>query len=301
MSLADLKKNRGSNIASLSDKLNSMNGSPRGDGTEELLWKPTVDKAGNGFAIIRFLPAAKGEESPFVRIWDHGFQGPGGWYIEKSLTTLGQADPMSEYNQELWSTGREEDKDTVRKQKRRTSYYSNILVVSDPDAPQNEGKVFLFKFGKKIFDMIEEAINPGESKYEQKEPFNPFDFWEGANFRMKIAKVGGFRNYDKSHFDEPSELGSDDELEAIWEQQHSLDALLDPKNFKSYDELKTRMTKVCGLSAPAPAPQHQAPTRPAIADSIDTAGEDDVPWDTTSQSSSDDDDDLSFFKSMAED
>lgn len=299
MSLADLKKNRGSSIASLSSKLNEMNGPARGgDGIDELLWKPTIDKAGNGYAVIRFLPTPEGEDSPFARIWDHGFQGPGGWYIEKSRTTLGEADPMSEYNSELWSSGREEDKETVRKQKRRTSYYANIQVLQDPDNPSNEGKVFMYKFGKKIFDMIEEAINPPKSKYDQKEAFNPFDFWEGANFRMKIRKVGGFRNYDQSHFDDPSQLADDDELEAIYEQQHSLSALLDPKNFKSYEDLKARMEKVCGVGVARPAPTPVAPApKPAPAPA---AADDDVPWDTTPAASSDDDD-LSFFKSLADD
>ena len=302
MSLTSLKKNRGSALADLTKKLDEMNGKPQNAPQDErdLLWKPTVDKSGNGYAVIRFLPAPEGEEMPFVRIWDHGFQGPGGWFIEKSRTTLGEQDPVSELNSQLWASGREEDKDTVRKQKRRLSFYSNILVIKDPENPSNEGKVFLFKYGKRIFDKVNDLMSP---QFEDESPVNPFDFWEGANFRLKIRNVEGYRNYDKSEFDSPTELAdTEEELEAIWKQTNSLASMIDPKNFKSFDELQARLNKVLNLGA---APAAPVAARPAPAPAP-AAKEDDVPWDTTpapaehGSSDASDDDDLSFFKSLAE-
>ena len=210
---------------------------------DERLWKPQVDKAGNGYAVIRFLPASKGEEMPWVRIWNHAFQGPTGqWYIENSLTTINQKDPVSEYNTQLWNSGVESDKEIARKQKRKLQYYSNIYVVSDSVNPSNQGKVFLFKYGKKIFDKLSEAMQPA---FEDETPINPFDLWEGANFKLKIRKVDGYWNYDKSEFDKPSKLNdNDDEMEKIWNTQYSLKDFNAPSNFKSYDELKTRLDAV---------------------------------------------------------
>jgi len=210
---------------------------------DERLWKPQVDKAGNGYAVIRFLPASKGEEMPWVRIWNHAFQGPTGqWYIENSLTTINQKDPVSEYNTQLWNSGVESDKEIARKQKRKLQYYSNIYVVSDSVNPSNQGKVFLFKYGKKIFDKLSEAMQPA---FEDETPINPFDLWEGANFKLKIRKVDGYWNYDKSEFDKPSKLNdNDDEMEKIWNTQYSLKDFTAPSNFKSYDELKTRLDAV---------------------------------------------------------
>jgi hypothetical protein len=213
-------------------------------GADERFWKPEMDKTGVGSAVIRFLPAPDGEELPWVKMYSHAFQGPGGWYIENSLTTVGQKDPVSEYNRELWNSGSEKDKETVRKQKRKLNYYSNIYVVKDPANPQNEGKVFLFKFGKKIFDKILNSMQP---EFEDEEPINPFDFWTGANFRMKIRKVEGYWNYDKSEFDRSSALLDDDDaLEAIWKKEYSLSAIVAPDQFKSYDELKKRLDYVLG-------------------------------------------------------
>lgn len=210
---------------------------------DERLWKPQVDKAGNGYAVIRFLPASKDEEMPWVRIWNHAFQGPTGqWYIENSLTTINQKDPVSEYNTQLWNSGVESDKEIARKQKRKLQYYSNIYVVSDSVNPSNQGKVFLFKYGKKIFDKLSEAMQPA---FEDETPINPFDLWEGANFKLKIRKVDGYWNYDKSEFDKPSKLNdNDDEMEKIWNKQYSLKDFTAPSNFKSYDELKTRLDAV---------------------------------------------------------
>ena len=210
---------------------------------DERLWKPQVDKAGNGYAVIRFLPASKDEEMPWVRVWNLAFQGPTGqWYIENSLTTINQKDPVSEYNTQLWNSGVESDKEIARKQKRKLQYYSNIYVVSDSVNPSNQGKVFLFRYGKKIFDKLSEAMQPA---FEDETPINPFDLWEGANFKLKIRKVDGYWNYDKSEFDKPSKLNdNDDEMEKIWNTQYSLKDFTAPSNFKSYDELKTRLDAV---------------------------------------------------------
>ncbi len=248
---ANLKKQ--SKLGSLTDKLvkevEKLNntGSSSGD---DRFWKPTMDKSGVGSAIIRFLPAPDGEELPWVKMYSHGFQGPGGWYIENSLTTMGQKDPVSELNRSLWNTGNPKDQDTVRKQKRKLSYYSNIYVIKDPANPQNEGKVFLFKFGKKIFDKIFNAMQP---EFEDETPINPFDFWQGANFRLKIRKVEGYWNYDKSEFDSLSPLFDDDEaMEALWKKEYSLSAILAPDQFKTYEELEKRLNYVLGTGKVAP-------------------------------------------------
>ena len=210
---------------------------------DERLWKPTMDKTGNGYAVIRFLPAPKGEDLPWVKLWNHAFQGPTGqWYIENSLTTLGNSDPVSEYNSKLWNSGIESDKEIARRQKRKLSYYSNIYVVSDAANPQNEGKVFLYRYGKKIFDKVMEAMQP---PFPDTDPINPFDFWEGANFKLKLRKVDGYWNYDLSSFDGPTKLLDDeDELESVWGSQYSLAEFTAPSNFKTYDELKTRLEMV---------------------------------------------------------
>ena len=210
---------------------------------DERLWKPELDKSGNGYAIIRFLPAPDGEEMPWVKLWNHAFQGPTGkWYIENSLTTLNQKDPVSEYNSKLWNSGVESDKEIARKQKRKLQYYSNIYVVSDPKHPENEGKVFLFRYGKKIYEKVMEALQP---QFEDETPVNPFDFWEGANFKLKIRKVDGYWNYDKSEFDSASKLNEDDsELDKIWISEYSLKDFLAASNFKTYDELKNRLDDV---------------------------------------------------------
>jgi len=241
-SLSDLRKSRGGFDTLMKEVEKIAN--PQSDSkTDDRFWQPEVDKAGNGYAVIRFLAPPKGEELPWVRIWNHGFQGPTGkWYIENSLTTIGKNDPVSEMNTELWNSGSEANKEVARKQKRKLTYISNILIVKDPNHPENEGKIFLYKFGKKIFDKIKDVAEP---QFEDEKPINPFDFWEGANFKLKIRNVEGYRNYDKSEFDKPSPVAEDDsEIEKIWNQQHSLVQFLEPKHFKSYDELKRKLEMV---------------------------------------------------------
>lgn len=244
-SLASLRKSSG-DLDSLMKEVEKISKPSEGGYTaDDRFWQPVVDKAGNGYAVIRLLPAPQGEELPWVRIWNHGFQGPTGkWYIENSLTTLGQPDPVSELNSELWNSGVESNKDIARKQKRKLTYISNILVVKDPANPQNEGKVFLYKYGKKIFDKIKDIMQP-QSQFEDETPINPFDFWKGANLKLKIRNVEGFRNYDKSEFDAVESVADNDEaIEELWKKEYSLQEFLDPKNFKSYDELKRKLTMV---------------------------------------------------------
>jgi hypothetical protein len=251
MSFSDLKKQ--SKLGSLTSKLvkEVEKMSTTSGSADERLWKPELDKTGNGFAVIRFLPAPEGEDVPWAKMYSHAFQGPGGWYIENSLTTIGQKDPLGEYNRELWNSGSETNKETVRKQKRKLSYYSNIYVVKDPTNPQNEGKVFLFKYGKKIFDKIMEAMQP---EFEDETPINPFDFWQGANFKLKIVKKDGYWNYDKSEFGSVEPLMDDDDaLEAIWKKEYSLTAITAPDQFKSYEELERRMNMVLGIKNSSPA------------------------------------------------
>jgi hypothetical protein len=240
MSFASLKKSSGSSFASLNKAIEKL--STTGSKVDERFWKPEMDKSGNGYAVIRFLPE-KDTDLPWAQVWSHAFQGPGGWYIENSLTTLGQKDPVGELNRQLWNSGIDADKEVARKQKRKLSYYSNIYVVKDPMNPQNEGKVFLYKYGKKIHDKIVTAAQP---QFEDETPINPFDFWKGADFKIKITKVAGFWNYDKSEFSAPGTLGgfSDAELEEIYNQEHSLKDFVDPSNFKSYEELEARLGMV---------------------------------------------------------
>ncbi len=263
-------------------------------GPDERLWKPEVDKAGNGYAVIRFLPAPNGEDLPWAQVWTHAFQGPGGWYIENSLTTLGKKDPVSDLNRELWNSGGEgsAERNQARNQKRKLNYYSNIYVVKDSANPENEGKVFLYRYGKKIFDKIMESMKPA---FEDETPINPFDFWKGADFKLKITKVAGFWNYDKSEFDASSTLGdfSDKELEGIWKQQHSLAAFTADDQFKSYDELKERLERTLkgNYSANVEEEQYeelQAPTPEPV-----------VSRDTT-PSSNGEDDTLSYFAKLAQ-
>jgi len=245
-----LKKQRGSfdNLMKEVDKI--VTPQTQESSKDDRFWQPEVDKAGNGYAVIRFLPPSKGEDLPWVRIWNHGFQGPSGkWYIENSLTTLGKPDPVSEVNNELWNSGNEANKDIARKQKRRLNYTANIYVVKDPAHPENEGQVKLFKFGKKIFDKIKDIMQP---QFEDEDPVNPFDLWKGANFKLKIRNVEGYRNYDKSEFESPAPLFNDDsEMEDIWNKQHSLQEFLDPKHFKSYEELKAKLEQVLSATGSA--------------------------------------------------
>ena len=243
MSFKDLKNK---STADMTARLNAeMEKMSKGSKSykDDRFWRATQDQSGNGYAVIRFLPPGESQDIPWVRLFNHAFKGPGGWYIENSRTTLGDKDPVSEMNTRLWNSGMESDKDIARERKRKLSYISNIYVVSDPSNPENEGKIFLYKYGKKIFDKINEAMNP---EFEDDAAINPFDFWKGANFRLKVRKVAGYTNYDKSEFEQPSELlgGDDTELETLYNKQYDLSEFSDKSNFKSYDELKTKLDRV---------------------------------------------------------
>jgi hypothetical protein len=240
-----MKKKRGDKLQNLLKETAKLNSPSGGQGDDDRFWRPELDKSGNGMAVIRFLPAPDGEDLPWARTWNHGFQGPGGWYIENSLTTLSQKDPVSEHNSQLWNSGVEANKDIARKQKRRLTYMANVYVVSDPVNPQNEGQVRLYKFGKKIWDKVNDKMNP---EFADETPVNPFDLWEGANFKIKIRKIDGFSNYDKSEFATPGPLDEDEtKMEDIWKTEYSLVEFTDPKNFKSYTELKEKLDRVLGL------------------------------------------------------
>jgi len=291
-SFAQLKRNRKSNFEKLTAEISQLE-TPKGKGKDEdnRFWKPTVDKAGNGFAVIRFLPAPAGEDVPFVKFWDHGFQGPGGWYIEKSLTSLGQKDPVSEYNAQLWATGTKENQAIVRKQKRRLHFVSNIKVISDKANPEAEGKVFLYEYGKKIWDKVNAAMHP---EFEDEKPLNPFDLWEGANFKLKIRNVEGYRNYDKSEFEQAAPLlESDEEMEKVWAKEYSLQEFLDPKQYKSYDDLKARLYKVLALDGSA------APAARSF-DEQEAAPQKSKPAAKISVDDDEDDEGTEFFKKLAE-
>jgi hypothetical protein len=267
---------------------------------DERLWKPTMDKSGNGYAVIRFLPACEGEDLPWAKVWNHAFQGPTGqWFIENSLTTLGNNDPVSEYNSKLWNSGVESDKEIARKQKRKLQYFANIYVVSDSANPLNEGQVFLYRFGKKIFDKVMEAMQPA---FEDESPINPFDFWNGANFKLKLRKVDGYWNYDKSEFESASALSEDDDvLEGIYKKQYPLVEFTAASNFKSYDELKTRLDMVLsGTVAANTTVQTLMEDEPTATLTVDTK-ETPAPTVTVSADDNDEDDAMSYFEKLAED
>ena len=296
MSFSDLKKQ--SRLGSLTSKLVAEveKMSTKGNGADERLWKPSLDKSGNGYAVIRFLPAPDGEDIPWAKLYSHAFQGPGGWYIENSLTTTGGKDPVSEYNRDLWNSGNEADKDTVRKQKRKLSYYSNIYVVKDSTNPENEGGVFLFKYGKKIHDKILAAMQP---EFEDETPINPFDFWQGADFKLKIRKVDGYWNYDKSEFDSPAPLLDDDDaLEALWKKQYSLEEFTKPSNFKTYEDLERRLNQVLRV-------QPRRLDEEVQNEEVEWQTSEDTPQKVVQKAASvtadaDEDDALSYFQKLAE-
>ena len=301
--LSDLRNQRGNfdNLMKEVEKIsNPKSNYKQGDDRE---WKPTVDKAGNGYAVIRFLPLSKGATDtgvPWVRVFNHGFQGPGGkWYIENSLTTLNKPDPVSELNTELWNSGVEANKEIARKQKRRLNYWANIMVVEDPGNPDNEGKVFIYKFGKKIFDKIQDVLKP---EFQDEKPVNPFDFWEGANFKLKIRQVEGYRNYDKSEFDSPSAIKEDDaQIEAVWNQQYDLGTLVAEDQFKSYDELKAKLDMVLGTKTVATAETISAQTNDAADDNFVEAAQAQPTVSEPAPAVADDEDDtLSYFKQLAD-
>ena len=296
MSLSNLKSSRGSSIDKLVQAAEAVSQkSETKSYGDDRFWKPTRDKAGNGYAVIRFLPQPEGEDLPWARYWDHGFQGPTGmWYIENSLTSIGQDDPVSEANTVLWNSGRDEDKAIARERKRRLHYVSNILVVSDPSNPENEGKVFLYKFGKKIFDKIMDVMQP---QFQDEDPVNPYDFWEGADFKLKIRKVEGWVNYDKSEFASQSALFNSDEekLEEVYSKVYSLADFTDPKNYKSYAELKAKFNKVMGVDAGVVA---EAPAVASVSESAPIA---EAPVAEAPTADADEEDTLSYFAKLAND
>ena len=291
MSFADLKRKSQTNFSFLQKELEKSSSNKNVD---ERLWKPEVDASGNGYAVIRFLPAPDGETVPWAKLYSHAFQGPGGWYIENSLTTIGDKDPVGEVNRRLWNSGEDADKETARKQKRKLSYYSNIYVVKDPKHPENEGKVFLYKYGKKIHDKILAAMQP---EFQDEEPINVFDLWEGANFKLKIKKVAGFWNYDSSEFDSVSAISADDsELEAIWKKEYSLESFTSRDQFKSYQDLERRLNLVLGIGQPV-----------ATVPTVDDEEFEPIPTPVAATPSPvkeeavvDDDDALSYFAKLAE-
>ena len=299
MSFADLKKQ--SKMGSLTEKLikqvEKLNDT--GSKDDERFWKPVMDKGGTGSAIIRFLPAPEGCDLPWVQVWSHAFQSNGKWLIDNCLTTLGQNCPVCEANRELWNTGSKDNQNIVRDRKRKLSYYSNIYVVKDPANPENEGRVFLYKFGKKIFDKIMASMQP---EFDDEEPINPFDFWKGANFKLKLVKKDGYWNYDKSEF-APSTalLEDDDELETIYKSLSNLNDFIAPSEFKSYEDLKKRLDYTLGLKG---TPKFQDP---------ETIGEDEevevsrsvketvsVRPSASSADDEDEDDAMSYFQKLAE-
>jgi len=311
MSFADLKKNQGvAGLKNLQDELEKMNKKDSATSSDDdRFWKLSVDKSGVGAAVIRFLPESDGDSLPWVLLYEHAFKGPGGWYIEKSRTSLGKGnpDPVFEYNNQLWNSGIDANKDLARKQKRTPRYVSNILVVKDPANPENEGKVFLFKYGKKIFQKIQEAMIPESDPVDQKDPLNPFCPWKGANFKLKCRKVDGYPNYDQSDFaNSEAILGGDDKkIETLWRSQHKLTELLNPSQFKSYDDLKKRLDRVLGLSAgikvedsTATSPVTKTTTRASVAESAADVGEV-TAQETTFSDDEDISDDLSYLQQLA--
>jgi hypothetical protein len=313
MSFASLKQSSQDSLRKLTEQVNKLNNTSEKNKDEGNFWKPTVDKAGNGSAILRFLPAPDGEDTPFVRYWDHGFQGPNGkWYIEKSRTSLGDKDPVAEYNSKLW---RESDNDDspqrkqARKQKRREHYVANVYVVKDPGNPENNGKVFLYDFGKKIWNKLNELMYPMDDGIEEIKPVDPFNMWTGADFYLRIRQVDGYRNYDKSSFgDSKPLLDDDDAREAIWKSEYPLKDFVDPAHYKSYAELEKRLNEVLDLNTQlkneddAYRGRQEAPAgKTAKASYEESVKEDeDLPWSGSSASTDDDDDDMAFFKKLAQ-
>ena len=295
---AKLKANSGkASLDKLTQELSKVSGNQQEKQSDDRMWYPNVDKAGNGYAVIRFLPAPGDEDMPFIRMFNHGFKGPSGsWMIDNCPTTRGQKCPVCEHNTELWNSGLESDKKIVRDRKRKLTFISNIYVVTDQQNPENEGKVFLFKYGKKIFDKLNDAMNP---QFPGDKPMNPFDLWDGANFKLKIRNVDGYRNYDKSEFDRSGPLAEDDEMEKIWKKAHSLQEFLDPSHFKSYEVLKERLVQVLGVGTAAAARANVVVDEEA-----------DMPWNETPApklkaastpkfDEDEDDESLDFFKKLA--
>jgi hypothetical protein len=291
MSFADLKRKSQNNFQFLQKELEKS--STEKTGADERLWKPELDASGNGYAVIRFLPAPEGETVPWAKVYSHAFQGPGGWFIENCLTTKGDKCPVCVHNNGLWNSGIESDKEVARKQKRKLSYYSNIYVVKDPKNPENEGKVFLYRYGKKIFDKIMAAMQP---EFQDETPVNPFDLWEGANFKLKIKTVAGYWNYDSSEFDRVAALSADDdELEATWKKAYSLEEYTSDSQFKGYEELDTRLSAVLNVAPRVTSVQQEEEFEPIPTESVSSFRE------KMTANTSDDDDALSYFAALAND
>tara|TARA_R110001583_G_scaffold77268_2_gene210444 strand:+ start:2167 stop:3075 length:909 start_codon:yes stop_codon:yes gene_type:complete len=302
MSFSNMKKNAKSNIGRLTDEITKLN---KGSESykDDRFWKPELDKSSNGYAVIRFLPAPDGEDLPWARTFNHGFKGKGGWFIENCPTTVGGKCPVCEANSELWNSGIEKDKDVARNRKRRLSYTANIFVVSDPSNPQNEGKNFLYKFGKKIFDKVNESMNP---EFEDEDAINPFDFWGGANFKLKVRKVAGFINYDKSEFESSSNLldGDDAKLEELWKNQYPLKEFTDSSNFKDYAQLKSRFESVVSGSGIATSAEEIEEAQREVSSKFGTnnASDDGVAKaEKAFGDESKEDDALSYFEKLAND
>jgi len=299
MSFAALKKNR-TNFSKLTEELEKTS-QPQSNtsSVDDRFWKPTIDKSGNSYAVIRFLPPTDGEDLPWVRVFNHGFKGPGGWLIDNCLTTIGKPCPVCESNTELWGTGSQDNQNLARDRKRKLKYMSNIYVVKDPANPENEGKVFLYSFGKKIFDKLNDIMRP---QFEDEDPVNPFDFWEGANFKLKYRTVDGYGNYDKSEFDRQSALSEDDaELESIYNQQHSLEEFVSPSNFKSYEQLKERLDRVLGNTASMTNADYDMDESISDTPSFAKPSFKEVSTPELASASSDDEDDsISYFTRLAE-
>jgi len=293
MSFSDMKQRSKTNLASLIKETEKISNPKTGfSDTDDRFWRPELDKSGNGYAVIRFLPAPEGEDLPWARIWNHGFQGPGGWYIENSLTTLGQKDPVSEHNSTLWNSGIEANKEVARKQKRRLNYTANVYILKDPAHPENEGTIKLYRFGKKIFDKINDLMNP---EFEDESPVNPFDLWAGANFKMKIRKVEGYSNYDKSEFEAPSALLEDEaRLEEIWKSESSLKELVSEDKFKTFDELKTKLDRVLGLGS------EFSPTPKSVDVPFDGGKPYTAPPKPVVESTNDGDESMDYFQKLAQ-
>jgi len=301
-SLSDLKrKSMSEKISELAEKIDGMDNSKSKYEADERFWKPTLDASGNSSALIRFLPEPIGESYPFVKIYSHFFKGATGkHYIENSLTTLNQKDPVSEYNTKLWNTGSEADKETARKQKRKLSYYSNILVINDPKNPENNGRVFLYKYGSKIMDKINEAMFPPEDELDPKERILPFCPWGGADFKIIVRSeqgaTGKYISYDRSTFTNGgkislfSSLGEEEydaKVDNIWKKCYSLSELVSPNNFKSYDELKAKFEDVIGEGGSV-SYSHSKPALPPKKKEVVEDVEDDIPVHTSSLDDIDD-------------
>ena len=299
MSFQDYLKNRQEAFTTMTDSLKKEVNVENRTCDDDRIWKPKMGKDNTGYAVIRFLPGLDVNKTPWVRVYSHGFQGPTGkWYIEKSLTTIGQQDPVSEYNSKLWNSGIESNKDIARKQKRRTSYYANVMVLKDPGDPSNEGKVMIYQFGQRIFDKIMASMQP---EFADEEAVNPFDLIEGANFRIKIKIVSGYWNYDSSEFERPSALSEEEsKLESVFNAQHDVHEFIDPSTFKSYDELNAKLMTTIGTGVE----ENEAPRQVSVptAETTDTKEEFSSVFDKPTSSVSNDDDDLeNYFKSLAAD